>query len=103
MVWQRETNGLNPKGKVEKSINLELLCRLASKGHGQNEKLAICVDSVGGFCMGDSSLLDGRGKYFGREDYWYSNPVGDGRNVHNNYHIHAYIDVTEIQEIFDID
>jgi hypothetical protein len=26
--------------------------------------------------MGDSSLLGGRRKRFGREDYWYSNPVG---------------------------
>lgn len=73
--------------------------RLISKGHGQNEKLAICVDSVGGFCMGDSSLLDGRGKYFGREDYWYSNPVGDGRNVRNTYHVHACVDVGKSREI----
>ena len=53
--------------------------------------------------MGNRSLFNGRRKHSGREDYWYSNPIGDGRNVHNNYHIHACIDVTEIQEIFDID
>jgi len=48
--------------------------------------------------MGNSSLFDGRGKYFGREDYWYSNPVWNGRNVHNTYHIHACIDVGKSQE-----
>ena len=73
--------------------------RLASKRHDQNEKLTICIDSVGGFCMGDSSLLDGRRKRFGREDYWYSNPVGDCRNVRNTYHIHACVDVEKSREI----
>ena len=53
--------------------------------------------------MGNSSLFDGGGKHFGREDYWYSNPVGDGRNVHNTYHIHACIDVEKSQEILEGD
>jgi len=51
--------------------------------------------------MGNSSLLNGRGKCFGREDYGYSNPVGDGRNVHNTYHIHACIDVEKSQGILE--
>ena len=53
--------------------------------------------------MGNSSLFDGRGKHFGRENYGYSNSVGDGRNVHNTHYIHACIAVEESQEIFDID
>jgi len=48
--------------------------------------------------MGDSSLLDGRRKRFGREDYWYSNPVGDCRNVRNTYHIHACVDVGKAEK-----
>ena len=51
--------------------------------------------------MGNSSLFDGRRKHFGREDYWYSNPVGDGGNVHNTYHIHAYIDFGKSREILE--
>lgn len=39
--------------------------------------------------MGNSSLLNGGMKRFGGEDYWYSNPVGYGGNVHNTHHIHA--------------
>jgi hypothetical protein len=50
--------------------------------------LAICVDGVGGFCVGDSGLFDGGMKHFGGEDYWCSSLVGYGGNVHNTRHIH---------------
>jgi len=48
--------------------------------------------------MDNSSLFDGRREHSGRGDYWYSNFVGDSRNVHNTFHIHACIDVGESQE-----
>ena len=51
--------------------------------------------------MGNSSLSDDRRKHFGREDYWHSNPAGAGGNVHNTYHIHACVDIGEIQEILE--
>jgi len=47
--------------------------------------------------MGNSSLFDGRRNYFGRENYWHSNPVRDTRNVHDNYVEHN-VDFGENQE-----
>ena len=51
--------------------------------------------------MGNSSLFDGRRKYFGREDYWYSYIVGDYGSVHNTHHIPVCNAVAESQEILE--
>ena len=51
------------------------------EGMSLDEKLAICIDSTGSPCMGDSGLLDGGRKHSGREDYWYSHPSRTDRTV----------------------
>jgi len=45
--------------------------------------------------MGNSSLFDGRRKYFGRENHWHSNTLGDYGGIYNTHHIPARNAVAE--------
>ena len=66
-------------------------------------RLAIYVDSIGSFCVGDGGLLDSGMRRFGGEDYWCSSPVGCGGDVHDTRHIHACVDVGKSREVLEED
>ena len=59
--------------------------------------------ALGVFVLAMAVFLMVEGSIFGSEDYWCSNPVEYGGNVHNIHHIHACVDVGKSREILEED
>ena len=59
--------------------------------------------ALGVFVWAVAVLLMVEGSIFGSEDYWCSNPVGYGGNVHNTRHIRECVDVGKSREILEED
>ena len=62
--------------------------------------MGICGSSVRSVDDSVRGLFDGRRTYFGREDYWHSNPCSDNGNVRDK-HIFIIQNVAESQEILE--